>query len=387
MASSSIDSRPAERDRQFMLSALSLAAGGEGFVEPNPMVGCIIARGDHLLAGGFHRRFGGPHAEIDALQSFDRLPPGHSSLEGLTIYVTLEPCCHRGKTPPCTETLIKRRPARVVVAAADPNPAVNGRGIAALRSAGIEVEVGVAEKEAIELTAPFRKIQQHGLPWIIAKWAMTLDGKIACAGGDSRWISNVTSRGIVHQLRGRVDAVLVGANTVRTDDPMLDVRDESALPVRRTSTRVVLDSHLRLPIESRVFQTAAQLPTIVFCGGTADADRRSDLESLGVEVIPIAEMVQPARWRQILSALADRSMTNVLVEGGGQILGSLFDSRLVDECHVFVAPKVIGGDAALSPVAGKGVASMAAALQLPNRRIEVLDGDIYFRGRFGDSQP
>ncbi|MDZ7615653.1 MAG: bifunctional diaminohydroxyphosphoribosylaminopyrimidine deaminase/5-amino-6-(5-phosphoribosylamino)uracil reductase RibD, partial [Patescibacteria group bacterium] len=231
-----------ELDRWHMSRALELAARGQGFVEPNPMVGCVIARGAELIGEGWHRRYGGPHAEIEALHL------AGPRAAGATMYVTLEPCCHHGKTPPCTEAILRAAPARVVIAQRDPFPAVAGKGIARLQAAGIQVDVGLAEAEARELNAPYLKLLGTGRPWVMAKWAMTLDGKLATRTAESQWISGPESREIVHQLRGRVDAVIVGRGTAEHDNPALTARPPGA----RSATRIVLDSGASLSLDSQL---------------------------------------------------------------------------------------------------------------------------------------
>jgi diaminohydroxyphosphoribosylaminopyrimidine deaminase/5-amino-6-(5-phosphoribosylamino)uracil reductase len=374
-----------EVDQQMMLSALQLAAGGEGGVEPNPMVGCVIARDGEIVGSGFHRQFGGPHAEVEALRSLDRLHPGLNDLRDATVYVTLEPCCHEGKTPPCATALIERSPGRVVIAVEDPFPEVNGGGIAAMRDAGITVDVGLLQREATELLGPYLKTLRTGQPWVIAKWAMTLDGRIATENGSSRWISNAASRQVVHRLRSRMDGIVVGIRTVLADDPMLDIRldPENQPPPGNTRLpmRIVLDSSLQLPLTSRLAQSAEKIPVLVFCQPDVDQIRAQKLTALGVDVCPISSADPSSRMAAILQELGRRKMTNVLVEGGAKVLGSFLDAHAIDEVHVFVAPKIVGGESAFSPIGGIGCEHMADAIPLPNRIVEMIDGDIYFRGR------
>lgn len=362
-----------------MRRALELAARGEGFVEPNPMVGAVVVDDDlNLLGEGFHERFGGPHAEINALRQ------AGERAAGATLSVTLEPCCHYGKTPPCSAAAIASGVRRVVVAAPDPAPHVAGGGIAELRAAGIEVEVGLLGDAAARLIAPFAKLFTTGLPWVHAKWAMTLDGRIASRTGASRWISNEASRRIVHELRGRMDAIVVGSGTVAADDPLLTARP----PGPRRPARIVVDSRARLAVDSQLMRTMGEGPVIVAASAAADPADVRQLEAAGVEVLrvpssPAAASSRAARvdLRALLQELGRRRMTNVLFEGGGRLLGSLFDEKLVDEAHVFVAPKIVGGEGAPSPVAGTGLAEIPAASQLDRAQIQVLDGDVYIRGR------
>lgn len=362
-------------DDQHMSRALELAVRGEGLVEPNPMVGCVIVRDAERIGEGWHRQFGGPHAEIEALRSCRADPAG------ATLYVTLEPCCHTGKTPPCTEALLHAKIARVVVAQLDPFPAVGGKGVEQLRQAGVQVDVGVMEQPARALCAPYRRLILDGRPWIIAKWAMTLDGKIASRTGHSRWISNERSRAVVQQLRGRMDAIIVGRRTAMADDPALIAQP----PGPRTAVRVVVDTHAALPPASRLVQTARTVPSLVAVGETVDPVRRQRLEDAGCEVLTCPGPNTETRLRSLLCALGRRRLTNVLVEGGGQLLGSLFDLRLVDEAHVFVAAKLVGGQAAPGPVGGQGLELIPSLPSLVEPRIEILDQDVYIAGRLRDS--
>ncbi len=359
-----------ELDTWHMRRALELAAQGLGCVEPNPMVGCVIVRGAEIIGEGWHRQFGGDHAEIDALRiAGDRAA-------GATMYVTLEPCCHQGKTPPCTRAIIDARIDRVVVAMSDPFPQVSGGGVAELASAGVDVQVGLLDAEARRLNAPYIKLLQLGRPWIIAKWAMTLDGRIATRTGSSQWISGEQSRAVVHQIRGRVDAIVVGRETAARDDPRLTARPSGP----RTALRVVLDTRASLSSEGRLVGTARQTPLLVAVGNDAsEADRRR-LTDGGCEVLLCGGQTHAARLGSLLEELGRRRLTNVLVEGGGRLLGSLLDERQIDEVHVFIAPKLVGGADAPGPIAGLGVEQIAEALTLDDAQIRSLGPDAYLHG-------
>jgi diaminohydroxyphosphoribosylaminopyrimidine deaminase/5-amino-6-(5-phosphoribosylamino)uracil reductase len=358
-----------------MARALALAAQGEGRVEPNPMVGCVLVRDRQIVGEGFHDRFGGPHAEVVALEA------AGDAARGATAYVTLEPCCHHGKTPPCTQALVRAGVGRVVVAVEDPFPQVAGLGIAQLRAAGIPCDVGVLAGEARHVLAPYWKRVTTGRPWIIAKWAMTLDGKLATHTGDSQWISTELSRAVVHQLRGRVDAVMVGSSTARADDPLLTARPAEHADLKRTATRIVVDSAASLALDSRLVQTAHYVPVLVAAATDAPDDACQRLVDAGVGVFRCAGETHEARLCALLDELGRRQMTNLLVEGGSRLLGTLFDLRAVDEVHVFIAPKIAGGAAAPSPVGGAGVAKMADVIALADITIEELGGDVYVHGR------
>ncbi len=359
---------PVDLDAWHMARALQLAELGRGAVEPNPLVGCVITKGAEVIGEGFHRRFGGPHAEVEALAIAGR------RAAGATMYVTLEPCCHWGKTPPCTDAIIAAGVARVVVALSDPFPQVDGGGLRALQAAGIEVALDVGRAEADRQNAPYLKLLLKKRPWVIAKWAMTLDGRLATRTGSSQWISNAASRGIVHALRGRVDAIIVGRSTVDADDPQLTARPTGA----RVATRIVFDRQARISLDSQLVRTARQVPVLIVTQSDLHADRVQALVDSGCEVFNVSgdDLLQP-----LLDELGRRRMTNVLVEGGSGVMGLFFDAREVDEVHVFIAPKLIGGAEALGPIGGAGLAEMVEAVQIDTPQIQTLDGDIYLTGR------
>ncbi len=362
---------PEEIDLWHMRRALELAAQGEGYVEPNPMVGCVIAHGAEIIGEGWHRRFGGAHAEVEALRM------AGSRAAGATMYVTLEPCCHYGKTPPCTEAIIAAGIRRVVAATTDPFPAVSGGGLRRLREAGLQVSAGLLATEAERLMAPYIKLLTTGRPWVIAKWAMTLDGKLFARDGGSRWISGERSRAAVHRLRGRVDAIVVGRGTAVRDDPLLTARP----PGPRVATRIVLDSRGRLPSESQLVRTARQFPVIVAIGPECPAAECHRLEQSGCEVFVCQGQGHVERLHALLVELGNRRLTNVLFEGGAEVFGALLDGRLIDEVHVFIAPKLLGGATAGSPVAGQGIETVANALPLETPVVEQFEGDVYLRAR------
>ncbi|MCE2812993.1 MAG: bifunctional diaminohydroxyphosphoribosylaminopyrimidine deaminase/5-amino-6-(5-phosphoribosylamino)uracil reductase RibD [Planctomycetaceae bacterium] len=369
-------------DQHWMQVALELAKRGQGYVEPNPMVGCVVVRQGELIASGFHQRFGGPHAEVNALDGLDAQTVSES-----TIYVTLEPCAHYGKTPPCVELLLKKPPARVVIAMEDPFEQVAGLGIGKLKQAGIDVTVGVLGDQARELNAPYLKRLSSRLPWVIAKWAMTLDGAIATSTGDSKWISNELSRQQVHRLRSRVDAILVGSSTVLADDPMLTARLGAGESVARKAIRVVLDRRFRIGSSSQLVRTARQTPVWVVVDPRvlrSMPQKRSEFEESGVEFLELdvqsAVDVSQAELTQVLCAIASRGGTNVLVEGGAGVLGSFFDAKLVDQVECYIAPRVIGGQDARRAVAGFGVESIARGCEFQSIRWDAIDGDLHFSG-------
>lgn len=353
-----------------MERALQLAERGRGFVEPNPLVGAVVVRGDRAVGEGWHRRFGETHAEVHALAE-----AGAAAREA-TLYVTLEPCCHQGKTPPCTDALLRAGIRRVVAAMLDPFPAVAGKGVAILREAGVTVEVGVGQSRARRLNAPYLKLLATGRPYVHLKWAMTLDGKIATRTGESKWISGEGSRARVHALRGRMDALLVGIGTALADDPILTARSPGA----RTPVRVILDSHGRLSPGTRLVQTARDAPLLVVTTGVPVAGADA-LRSCGCEVIALAASDGRPSVAAVLHELGRRQMTNILVEGGSQILGSFVDAGEGDEIHVVVAPRLVGGAAAKGATGGRGVERIADALQFMDMEVEMLEGDVLIHGR------
>ncbi|MCG8450606.1 MAG: bifunctional diaminohydroxyphosphoribosylaminopyrimidine deaminase/5-amino-6-(5-phosphoribosylamino)uracil reductase RibD [Pirellulales bacterium] len=361
---------PDTTDHLYMSRALELARQGRGFVEPNPMVGCVLVLGDTIVGEGWHQRFGGPHAEVAALTA------AGAAARGATAYVTLEPCCHTGKTLPCSGALIDAGVAKVVVGCRDPNPQVAGGGLEQLRASGIEIVEGVLAGEAVRLIAPFVKLLIRKRPWVIAKWAMTLDGKLASRTGKSRWITGEASRALVHQLRGQVDAVLVGRGTASADDPLLTARP----PGPRSATRIVLDSHASLSLQSKLMSTIEGAPVLVAVAAGAPQDRCDALAERGAEVLVVPGNDRAARLESLLDELGKRHMTNLLVEGGAEVLGTFLDRQEIDEVHAFVAPKLIGGEDAPSAIAGKGLAEMSAALDLQRVTYETLGEDLHIHG-------
>ena len=357
--------------------ALELAAQGVGMVEPNPPVGAVIVDDCfNLLGEGYHQKYGEAHAEVFAIQQ------AGTNARGGTLFVTLEPCSHQGKTAPCAEAVINAGIKKVVIAMQDPNERVNGSGIERLKAAGIEVQVGLMNTEATALLAPFIKLHQTGFPFVHAKWAMTLDGKIAAGTGHSQWISNEQSRAVVHQIRGRMDAILVGIGTAIADNPALTARPEGS----RVATRIVLDSQARLPLDSQLVKTASEIPLLIATAGSIPAERKQAFEQLGVEVWTPSTTNANGKvpLEELLKELGRQKMTNLLVEGGGDVLGSFFDANLIDEVHAFIAPKIIGGQAAFNPIGGDGLNKIPAVNNLDVLETKTLAGDFYIRGRINN---
>lgn len=361
-------------DERAMQRALELAIRGEGLVEPNPMVGAVIVdRQGRVIGEGWHQQFGGPHAEVNALAAAGPVPPG------ATLYVTLEPCSHQGKTPPCAKAVIAAGLARTVIGCQDPAPHVAGRGIAQLRAAGMQVDVGVCQKDAEALIAPFRMLQTEQRPWVHAKWAMTLDGRIATRTGHSQWISNADSRAYVHQLRGRMDAIVTAAGTVQSDNPQLTARPAGV----RTPLRVVLDrTGQSLTPDSQLVQTAQQTPVLLAADQTALADQiRDQLEQAGVEIFFTSGDTRTARVASLLQELGRRQCTNVLLEAGPGLLGACLDADVIDEVHAFVAPKLVGGASAKSPIDGLGCDRIPELSSLDSLRTQTFGTDTLIHGR------
>lgn len=358
-------------DAQFMALAISHSLAGQGAVEPNPMVGCIIVADGEIIGQGWHEKFGGPHAEINALNSVK--PENKHRVEGATAFVSLEPCSHQGKTGPCCEALIHAKVGRVVVAVEDPNPEVAGRGILRLRAAGIQVNVGQQADQAAEILGPYLKRLRTGFPWIVAKWAMTIDGKIATASGSSQWISNQHSRKYVHDLRRRCDVVMAGIGTATADDPMLNPRPAG----ERDVIRAIVDSQARLSLDSKIVQTSDQHRTLIAVGPKACIEKTRALQQAGCEIWQGNSDDANDRLLEFLRHLAERGCTNVMVEGGGKLLGALNDLGKIDEAHVFIGGKLLGGHDAVSPVVGSGKNLMADATGFNLKSVQQIDSDIY----------
>lgn len=344
-------------DESFMKRALRLARKGEGWVSPNPMVGSVIVRNNRIIGEGYHRKFGQAHAEINALESVTE------SAEGSTIYVTLEPCSHYGKTPPCVDRLIACRPQRVVIGTADPNPLVAGKGIEALQRSGVPVSVGVLEEACRQINEAFFKFIQSRTPFVTLKYAQTLDGRIATATGHSRWISSLPSRRFAHRLRHAHDAIMVGIGTVLSDDPELTVR----LVRGKNPLRIVLDSRLRIPLTSHILQDQGTAGTLLVATDRADGEKLARLRDLGIDVLilpadPSGRIVLPSLFRE----LGTRNIASVLVEGGSGVLTALLAEDLADRLVAIVAPKIAGKG--IEAVGDLNITDMKSAIGLIFRR-------------------
>jgi len=360
-----------ETDRRLMSRALELAAKGVGLVSPGPLVGCVIACPDGQVVGeGFYVYEKLKHAETYALEQ------AGARAKGATAYVSLEPHAHHGRTPPCTDALIKAGISRVVVPIEDPNPKVSGKGFEHLRSAGVEVSIGLLSREAEQLNERYFHFMRTGRPFVHLKLAASLDGKIATRTGDSRWITGPESRARVHELRHEYDAILIGAGTAMADDPLLT--DRSGKRRRRPLVRVVLDEKLQVSTDSKLVASAKEAPVLIVAGDFAPESQISDLESGGVEVV--RDSANGRDLLAILEELGRRSLQSVLVEGGASVAGKFLDARLVNKISFFIAPIIIGGRDAPNAIGGQGAETLADTLKLENVEITPRGRDVEVTG-------
>jgi diaminohydroxyphosphoribosylaminopyrimidine deaminase/5-amino-6-(5-phosphoribosylamino)uracil reductase len=363
-----------ERDLKHLSRAIELATRAQGRTSPNPLVGAVIVRGDRVLGEGYHAAAGEPHAERMALAACTDDPAG------ATLYVSLEPCAHHGRTPPCTEAIAEAGIKRVVVASDDPSAKASGRGLGILRDEGIRVDVcdGEVAEAARLINQPFRKHARTGRPLVLLKYAMTLDGKVATRTGDSKWISSEASRARAHRWRADADAVAVGVGTAMADDPLLTARIDE---VTRQPRRVVFDSEGRLPLTSQLVETAAEAPVILVCSRAASRRHVQSLESAGVEVVTVSGENESARVHAALDELGARDVQTLLVEGGPHLAGAFIDADEVDELRVFVAPVIAGGRQAKPAVEGEGVATIAEAARAIATQVERIEDDVLVTAR------
>lgn len=353
-------------DTHWMRRALRLAT--KGFTTPNPRVGCVIVRDGAVVGEGYHLAAGAPHAEAVALAR-----AGHRAA-GATAYVTLEPCAHQGRTPPCADALIAARVARVVACMEDPDPRVRGAGIDRLRRAGVNVRTGVLHDEAAAINAPFLHFHRTGRPHVTLKCAMSLDGKIATRTGDSKWITGLAARRYVHRERAQAGAVVCGVGTVLADDPMLTARFAG---VPRQPLRVILDSLLRTPPTARVVESARDFPTLIAAGVEAPAAKEDALEARGVQIVRLpSDNYSGVSLNALLAELARRQVISLLVEGGGETHASFLSAGLADRLLWFVAPLIIGGRDARSPVEGLGATAVADAVRMSRLRVRRIRDDL-----------
>lgn len=354
--------------QEYMRLAIENARRGTGHTSPNPLVGCVVVKDGRIVAQGYHERYGEFHAERNALTRCQE------NLTGAQMYVTLEPCCHHGKTPPCTDIIIERGIGKVYIGSMDPNPRVAGKGVRILRDHGIEVETGILEQECLALNEIFFHYITTGMPYVAMKYAMTLDGKIATHTGDSKWVTGEKARHHVHELRKRYSAIMVGIGTVLADDPMLNCRiAEGVDPVR-----VVCDSSLRIPLNSQLVKTAKEIPTIV-AYAKGEEERITALRQAGVELVQSSDRSK-VDFAELMAELGRRKIDSVIVEGGGTLHGTVLKSGMVQKIYCYIAPKLVGGRDSKSPVEGEGVSRMKEALAVSDIEILQLGDDICISG-------
>lgn len=377
------DKRQNQTPEDYMRQALGLARKGEGKVSPNPMVGCVAVKNGTVIATGYHEKYGGYHAERNALLNC------REDAEGAELYVTLEPCCHYGKTPPCTEIIIEKKIKKVYVGCLDSNPKVAGKGVQILREHGILVETGILEQECRNLNEVFFHYMETKMPFAAMKYAMTLDGKIACETGDSKWITGEASRDYVQCLRNRYRGIMAGIGTVLADDPMLNCRMEGGW----NPVRIICDSRLRIPFDSQIVKTASQIETIVAWNpgralawreqeGKALEEKKQMLEYNGVILLEVpAGDNGELKLSHLMKQLGERGIDSVLLEGGGTLNASALKENLVQRVYAFIAPKLVAGAKAKSPIEGSGVSRMKDAVKLNDVEVTKFDGDLCMTGR------
>lgn len=360
-------------DEDYMRRALMLARRGEGRVSPNPMVGCVIVKEGRVIGEGWHEKCGGPHAERAALAACEESP------QGGTLYVTLEPCCHWGRTPPCTDAIMENRLARVVVGCLDANPLVAGNGVQTLRTAGVAVATGVLEADCKKLNEVFFHFIQNQTPFVTLKYAMTLDGKLAAHTGDSKWVTGETARAHVHRTRNRLSAIMVGLGTVLQDDPLLTCRMEGG----RDPVRIVCDSRLRIPPDCRLVRSARVSPLLI---AAAERNARAEaLERAGAEILLCNAVNGRVDLADLMRRLGARGIDSVLLEGGAALHFAALEAGIVHKVQAYIAPKLIGGAGAKSPVGGQGFAKMADALPLRHMTVTPLGEDFLLEGELACS--
>jgi diaminohydroxyphosphoribosylaminopyrimidine deaminase/5-amino-6-(5-phosphoribosylamino)uracil reductase len=366
-----------ETDAVHLARAIELADGGRGRTTPNPLVGAVVVKDGADIGEGFHTAFGAPHAEREALAASTADPRGG------TLYVSLEPCCHHGQTPPCTDAILEAGIVRVVIGSDDPTEKASGRGLGILRDEGVEVVVAGGELAARArlLNQPFRKHARTGRPFVLFKSAMTLDGKVATRTGDSKWISGEASRRLAHHWRAECDAVAVGIGTALADDPLLTARYPSRPPVHRQPRRIVFDSEARLPLDSQLVRGAAQTPLTVVISRAAPRLAADALEVAGADVIVATGENEPARVRNALSQIGGTGITSILLEGGPHLAGAFLDAGEVDEIRLFVAPVVLGGSHARDPLEGVGVERIAEATRALTLECDRVADDVLISAR------
>ena len=375
-----------QQDIEYMQRAIALAKKGAGFVNPNPMVGCVVVKDNEIITEGYHEYYGGFHAERNALTNTT------ADCKDATLYVTLEPCCHYGKTPPCTEIIIEKGIRKVVVGLLDPNPLVAGKGIKILEDAGIEVVTGVEVDKIKELNKVFLKYINTKRPYVLLKTAMTLDGKIASYTGDSKWITNEKSRKLVHKLRSEMMGIVAGIGTVKADNPMLNCRIEVQQPTANSRqpnihqpTRIIVDTKASISLDSNIVKTANEYRTILAVSNQLSAvcnqSKIDELKSYNVEILYCEEKDGHVDINDLMIKLGQKGIDSILLEGGATLNAAFLEAGCVDEVYAFIAPKIIGGEHSKSPVGGQGIELMKDAVMLKDIKIETFDNDILIKGK------
>lgn len=363
--------------KDYMQHALDLAKLGQGWTQSNPMVGAVIVKNDQIIGQGYHQKYGDLHAEREALK--DAAEQGHD-VTGATMYVTLEPCCHFGKTPPCTEAIIEAGIEKVIVATTDPNPLVTGKGIQALKNHHIQVEVGLLSEDSQDLNRKFNYFMSHNQPYVTMKYAMTLDGRTAAYTGDSQWISGETARQHVHYQRHSNQAIMIGIGTAMADDPLLTVRIDNFTGLN--PTRIVCDTPLRLPLTSKLVKSAKEVPTIIATTNQNLEAHRPYIE-VGCEILPVKAKNHQVDLQDLMAQLAQENIQSIYVEGGSKLHASLLEANLIQEIHTYIGPKIIGGFDQFSPINGFGFQKMDQALSTQIQEIITLGDDILIESRVG----
>lgn len=362
-------------DEKHMQMALKLAQRGIGSVEPNPAVGTVITKGNQIVGKGWHKKFGGPHAEINAIEDCKLLGVDPA---GAAMYVTLEPCCHKGKSGACTDAIISAKLAKVVVATIDPSEHANGKGIEQLRNTGIEVQTGICQAEAMLLNAPFIKYSTTGKCWVVLKWAQTIDGKLAWADSrNHKWISNEQSRKDVQKLRRRAQAILVGVNTVIADDPLLTIRPAKDRP----AARIVLDNRLRIPLKCKLLRTAKKVPVFIY---TAEQTLQSNpqlvekITQSGAQLLTYVETQGKSNLHFLMEQLSERGIQQLLVEGGAKVIASFLQDNLADEICIYISPEILGSQGTVD--ISESIAQLSHAVELQHVDIKHFGDDIRLTG-------
>ncbi|HRK98931.1 MAG TPA: bifunctional diaminohydroxyphosphoribosylaminopyrimidine deaminase/5-amino-6-(5-phosphoribosylamino)uracil reductase RibD [Trichococcus flocculiformis] len=359
-----------DKDTYFMQMALGLAEKGRGAVAPNPMVGAIIVKDGRIIGSGYHEKIGEGHAEVNAFRS------ATEDVTGATIYVTLEPCSHFGKTPPCSDKIIEKKIGRVVIAALDPNPLVSGRGVKKLQAAGIEVITGVLAEESSRLNEIFMKYIVKKEPFVVMKAAMSLDGKIATRTGESQWITGPAARERVHQLRSALTGIMVGVQTVIMDDPQLTSR----IPGGKNPLRIIVDSTLRIPLEAKVLQDQDVAKTLIATTEWADRNKAALLEAAGIELLTVPTKDGRTDLKALMKVLGERGIDSILLEGGATLNFAALQAGIVDKVQVYIAPKLIGGETAKTPVGGEGIEKLSQAFSVIELKASTVGEDILLEG-------